>query len=373
VHVLIVSAWDPTSGVLTVYRSLAKHLGPQGVRFSAFAFDGWSVDTWWTFCDELIDGRTITLADVLMSGRYDLLHCVDTTYSPPYGVETWVRRSRFRGPVVLMAQVARRELTGPAHATRFVACSPAAADILAGDADGPVAVIANGYDEEVFRPGRVDYTGRPFLAWVGRSYDPQKGVNLFLDAVESLPGYDAVLVDADPGGKSIRNRLDRLGPRVRHRSLLEPDQMAEVYRAAAVSGGALVCTSLYEGFPLAIAEAMACGCPIIAPQVAGLDHLVDGCNALLFNRSSGAHGIATALRRLESPDLRADLVAQALRQAGELWTSRTMADSYMRLYEEAVTATPNQPSRRDRAVSAAWHVALSARPAWHRFRRLVGA
>ena len=86
-RVLIASAWDPKSGVVTVYRSLARHLAQRGVRFSAFAFDGWSDETWWTFCDELIDGQSTTLAQVLMSGRYDLVHCIETSYSPPYGVE----------------------------------------------------------------------------------------------------------------------------------------------------------------------------------------------------------------------------------------------------------------------------------------------
>src|SRR4051812_12963443 len=68
VRVLIISAWDPTSGVLTVYRSLARHLAPKGVRFSAYAFDGWRPDTLWKdFCEDLIDGRQVTLAEVLMT------------------------------------------------------------------------------------------------------------------------------------------------------------------------------------------------------------------------------------------------------------------------------------------------------------------
>ncbi len=102
-RVLIVSAWDPMSGVTTVHWLLARRLAQHGVRYSAYAFDGWRADTWWTFCDELIGGPSPTLAEVLMSGDYDLVHCVHTTYSPPYGVETWVRRARFRGPVVLIA------------------------------------------------------------------------------------------------------------------------------------------------------------------------------------------------------------------------------------------------------------------------------
>ena len=372
-HILIASAWDPTSGVLTVYRSLAKRLRSQGVRYSAFAFDGWREDTWWNFCDELIDGRSVTLAEVLMSGRFDLLHCVDTTYSPPYGVETWVRRARYRGPVVLMAQGARRELRERVHATEYVACSEEAATVLAQDADGPVVVIHNGYDEEVFCPCDVTVPERPLLVWVGRSYDPQKDVDLFLDAVELLPDYAATLVDTDPDADAVKRRVEQFGSRVRHVALIQPDELANIYRAAAASGGAFVSTSTSEGFPLAIVEAMACACPVIAPRIPGLDHLVDGRNALVYDRSTSTRGIAEALERLANATLRARLVGQAQREAERRWTSRAMSDAYLCVYQDALTRASSLPRSdlSDAIARMVWRTALAARPAWHRAERLL--
>jgi glycosyltransferase involved in cell wall biosynthesis len=372
-HVLIVSAWNPTSGVLSVYRSLARHLGPRGVRFSAFAFDGWSADTWWTFCDELIDGREITLAEVLMSRRYDLVHCVDTTYAPPYGVEKWVRRARFRGPVVLMAQqVATRQLSQIAHATRYVACSQAAADLLAQDADGPVRVIPNGYDEEIFKPVLVEDPGRPLLVWVGRSYDPQKGVDLFLDAVEAMPGHDAVLVDAD-AGEAVETRLRQLGARARHRALLEPHEVAEIYCTAAASGGAFISTSEFEAFGIAAVEAMACCCPVIAPRIPGHEHLLDKINAMVYDRSRGASGIVAAIGELVSVDLRTNLTVRARAQAAQDWTSRAMADAYAQVYDDAIHArsTLRQHAVRDWFGRTWWRVLLSVRPQVQRLKRLA--
>jgi glycosyltransferase involved in cell wall biosynthesis len=358
---------------LTVYRSLARHLGPRGVRFSAFAFDGWRPDTWWTFCDELIDGRSTTLAAVLASGRYDLVHCVDGIYSPPYGVEKWVRRARFKGPVVLMSQDARRHLTETAHATCYVGCSHTASEVLAQDADGPVLVIPNGYDEQVFQPGPAGNRSRPLLVWVGRSYDPQKDVDLFLEAVESLPDHDAVLVDTDPEATAVKNHLTRLGERVQHRAMLEPRQVADVYRAAALSGGAFVSTSRREGFGIAAIEAMACGCPVVAPQIGGHDHLVDGLNAIVYNRSSGISGIADAIDRLDDPALRAKLVDHAQREAMERWTSRAMADAYQQVYGDALARAEELGSQRlrDTLARIGWRIALAIRPTWNRARHLA--
>jgi glycosyltransferase involved in cell wall biosynthesis len=368
VRILIASAWDPRSGVLTVYRALARCLASDGVRFSAFAFDGWSDDTLWTFCDELIDGRQVTLAEVLMSGRYDLLQCIDSAYSPPWGIETWVRRARFRGPIVLLGAGGQKELTGPTHATRYVAVSSAAASVLAEDACRPVAAVPSGYDETVFRPGPAPQVGRPVLVWVGRSFDPIKDVHLFLDLLDLTPEYDAVLVDSTvTPDADVRKRLDRLGARVRHTAFLDPEELAELYRLAAASGGAIVNTSRSEGFNCAIVEALACDCPVVAPRLAGLAHLIDGVNAALYDRREGADGAASALQRLADPMLRSQVVEAGRSEAGLRWTSRIMAVEYLQMYRDALAET-RELSLRDRLMDpiarTSWRMALRLRPRW---------
>ena len=374
INVLITSAWDPTSGVLTVYRSLNRHLRPRGVRYSAYAFDGWREDTLWTFCDELIDGRDVTLARVLMSGRYDLVHAVNTAFAPPWGVEKWVRRARFRGPVVLMAQSVGG-LALESSATRYVACSAAAADALAPYANGSVRVIPNGYDETVFKPGDVDRTGRPRLIWVGRTYDEAKDIDLFLAAVELLPDYEALIVDDGTDMGELSNRLAVLGSRVQRRSRLSPSQLADAFRYAGASGGAFVSTSRSEGFNIAAVEAMACGCPVIVPRIAGHAHLVDGQNAIVFDRALGARAVADAVSCLSNQSMTHRLVETARRQAETDWTSRTMAEGYLDLYHDALSTTGASGLERatDPLVRNLWRAALLARPTWRRVLALARA
>lgn len=376
-NVLIVSAWEPNGGVLSVYRSLARHLEPRGVQYAAFAFDGWREDTRWTFCRTLVDGRKTTLAQTLIQGDYDLLHCIEAAYSEPFGVEKWVRRARFAGPIILMGQQAGgRLLNGPAHADRYVACSRAAADNLARDADREVEVIHNGYDEEVFLPGDAEIADpgrRPLLLWIGRSYDPVKDVDLFLGAVESLPDHDAVLVDDTSLSARIESRLREIGPRIRHVHLLEPAELALLYRTTGASGGAFVCTSRSEGFLIAAAEAMACGCPVVLPELPGLGHLSDGRNAVFYDRAEGTRGIVGALGRLAHGAFRAEIVTQGIADARQAWTSRAMADAYFALYHEALAevGVRRRPTLVDRAARTSWQLILRLRPAWRGLRSVL--
>jgi len=266
-------------------------------------------------------------------------------------------------------QVASRQLPGPAHATRYVACSQAAADILAQDADRYVDVIPNGYDERVFVPGPADRADRPLLVWVGRSYDAVKGVDLFLDAVETVPDRDAVVVDSGTD-KSIASRLSQIGPRITHRLLLKPTELAHLLRTAAASGGAFISTSHFEAFGIAAVEAMACDCPVVAPRIPGHEHLVDRSNALVYERAAGVKGIKEALGELEDCVFRRQLVRQAREQAIEAWTSRAMADAYARLYDDAMSESTTRHLA-DPLARIAWRLLLKVRPWVHQSRRFL--
>jgi glycosyltransferase involved in cell wall biosynthesis len=372
-NVLIVTAWDPLSGVLSVHRTLARELSGRGVRFSAFAFDGWAPDSAWTFCERLIDGTGTTLAEVLMTGDYDLIHCVDTTYSPPWGVEKWVRRARFRGAVVLMASVADRVLTEPSHATAYVACSQAAADTLSADADRRVVVIPNGFDETVFTPGGGALeTRKPVLVWVGRAPDERKGLDLFVELLDRRPGLDAVVIDGDPTGLAAEAEVRHLGARVRRLTGLQPDEMAHMYRGAARSGGAFISTSRSEAFGIAAIEAMACRCPVVLPNIPGHAQFVDGVHAVIYERSDGNEGIVRALARLDDPAFREALVESAERAAHELWSGSSMADAYYAVYLEARERASNGKSVTDGVSRLFWRGVLVGRPAWRSARALVG-
>lgn len=96
----------------------------------------------------------------------------------------------------------------------------------------------------------------PFFLYVGNAKE-HKNVPMLLAAFSALPSSSPQLVLVT-GGKEADSL--RLPPRVLRLSDLQDDDLAALYSAAAC----FVTPSLYEGFCLPLAEALACGCPAIA-------------------------------------------------------------------------------------------------------------
>jgi glycosyltransferase involved in cell wall biosynthesis len=153
-----------------------------------------------------------------------------------------------------------------------------------------VAVVGNGV-AAVFRPeGPHHQPGYPYFLHVGRR-EPHKNVDRLLAA----------------------HAASRCGREVRllFTGDLSDEQLAAHYRGAV----ALVFPSLYEGFGIPIAEAMACGTSVLTSGVTAIPETVGEGNALLVDPLS-VESIAAGLDRLaEDGALRASLRARGLARA----------------------------------------------------------
>ena len=159
-------------------------------------------------------------------------------------------------------------------------------------------VIAPGVDLEMFRPRDpegsrrlIGYPEARIVLFVGR-LERLKGVDIVLRAfaanVEGRPDLRLLVVGEDSrhAGESekarlkgltreldIEGRVDFLGPVAHH-------ELRHFYSAAA----ACLMPSYSESFGLVGLEAQACGCPVIASNVAGLASVVrDGVTGLLVD------------------------------------------------------------------------------------------
>jgi glycosyltransferase involved in cell wall biosynthesis len=95
-----------------------------------------------------------------------------------------------------------------------------------------------------------------------------------------------------------------------------------------------VLSSLYEGHPLAVMEAMAAGKPVVATAVGCVPEAVsDGTGRLVAPRDAGA--LEAALYELASDlEMARSLGAAALRAARERFDASLMARAYEQLYDE---------------------------------------
>ncbi len=138
---------------------------------------------------------------------------------------------------------------------------------------------------------------------VGRM-EREKGHRLLLDALaDPLLGESEItltLIGDGPERARLERRAARLGiaERVRFLGRMGQDQIRERYGSA----DAFCLSSLGEGVPVVLIEAMAMELPVIAPRLMGIPELVeDGRSGILFAPGSAA-GLARALASLARSD-----------------------------------------------------------------------
>lgn len=204
-------------------------------------------------------------------------------------------------------------------------------------------VIRNGIPLDRFPPREPRPRGEaPVIGSVGR-FTEEKGHRILIEALVGvrrfLPGARLVLVGSGP----LEGAFRRL---VRERGLDE----AVVFAGERDSAGILpafdlfVLPSLYEGQGLAILEAMAVGCPVIASDVGGVRDVVrDGETGMLVPPGDPG-GLAEAVVKLwADPGRAAALAERARRVVREEFSVERMVREYGCLYKE-LTALYN-PAR----------------------------
>ncbi len=136
---------------------------------------------------------------------------------------------------------------------------------------------------------------------------PKKGFNVLLEACSLLVAENVdvelqVVGEEGEQGGELRELTRRLGleRRVRFRGPLGQAELFEAYRAASVlaAPSRILADGDRDGIPNVIAEAMACGVPIVATRVSGIPELVaDGVNGLLVEPDDPV-ALAAALARV---------------------------------------------------------------------------
>lgn len=205
-------------------------------------------------------------------------------------------------------------------------------------------VIPNGVNLTTFSPGSKLLARRAlglaeksdiilFAANLSRS-NPYKGYEILREAVEMIAHGSHLrplccLAIGEEGATELIGSVE-----LRHVPFLtSPHELAQYYRATDL----YVHAAQAEAFGIVLAEAMACGAPIVATEVGGIPEVVRHHREGLLCASGDAKGLARSIvRLLNDPIQRAHFARNGIHRARAHFDEEQLVDSYLQCLTEMV-------------------------------------
>ena len=197
---------------------------------------------------------------------------------------------------------------------------------------GTVRTIHNGVPDEPLEAPERPFPG-PVIGAVGR-LEPQKGFDVFLRAVSEVPQASAVIVGDGEQRSELHALADRLGINERVQWIGWRDDR----RSYLPWFDVFVLPSRFEGFPLALLEALLAQKAVVATDVGSVAEAVLHDRTGLLVTPDDPRALAGSIARLlEDGELRTRLGRAGRDLVRERFTATHMSRSFERLYEEILS------------------------------------
>ena len=154
------------------------------------------------------------------------------------------------------------------------------------------------------------------IGFVGRIDDPKKGLSILLRAAAAVARVHAgarfVMVGDGPAADRLKRLSSSLGLEKSVEWLPARTDVWSVYRSLDL----FVLPSLWEGFGIALLEAMGCGLPVVASRVGGIPEVVIDRKTGILVPPGNAEALADAiLEMIRDPEIRRSMGDEARRHA----------------------------------------------------------
>ena len=195
-----------------------------------------------------------------------------------------------------------------------------------------VRVIHNGI--ELPKSAEPNGSNGCVVGSAGRFF-PVKDYGLMIDIAQEVKArgdaLEFILAGDGPEREALESRANKYRLNDLFRFCGHLDDMSGFYGKL----GIYLNTSLHEGIPMSILEAMAYGLPVVAPQVGGIGEIIeDGVEGFLVD-SRDPREYAQKCLLLQDPILRHRMGCAAREKVQKFFSARYMARQYYQVYRES--------------------------------------
>ncbi|MGW1941283.1 GT4 family glycosyltransferase PelF [Streptomyces goshikiensis] len=202
-----------------------------------------------------------------------------------------------------------------------------------------IRTVYNGVDPAAFPPAGPEPQA-PTLSWAGR-VDPIKDLETLIRAFalvrERVPEARLRLFGGTPrGGEAYRERCEALARDLGHADAVTFEGRVEDIKDAYAAGNVVMLSSISEGFPFTLIEAMSCGRATVSTDVGGVREAVGDAGLVVPPRDPAAMAEA-ALELLGDAGRRAAMGEAARLRVIEQFTLRQTIDTFRSIYQHLPT------------------------------------
>ncbi|WP_245872144.1 GT4 family glycosyltransferase PelF, partial [Streptomyces alboverticillatus] len=199
-----------------------------------------------------------------------------------------------------------------------------------------IRTVYNGVDPAAFPPAGPE-PEVPTLSWAGR-VDPIKGLETLIRAFAlvraEIPDARLRLFGGTPrGGEGYRTACENLAAELGVGDAVTFEGRVEDIRDAYAAGNVVMLSSISEGFPFTLIEAMSCGRATVSTDVGGVREAVGDSGLVVPPRDAPSMARA-ALTLLRDPGLRARMGEAARLRVIEQFTLRQTISAFRDIYHD---------------------------------------
>jgi glycosyltransferase involved in cell wall biosynthesis len=212
-----------------------------------------------------------------------------------------------------------------------------------GSDPGRIRTVYNGVDPELFPPAGPE-PEVPTLSWAGR-IDPIKDLETLIRAFAlvraELPEVRLRLFGGVPVGcEGYREHCEKLAAELGVADGVAWEGRIDAVRRAYAAGTVVMLSSVSEGFPFSLIEAMACGRATVSTDVGGVREAVADAGVVVPPREPAAMARA-ALGLLRDRERRAALGQAARARVIAQFTVQRTVQTFRDIYHELAHGSPD--------------------------------